>query len=36
MLPRQPYTRSVACNVVDPAGHAEAECARHEHGIERQ
>ena len=36
MLPRQPYTRSGACNVVDPAGHAEAGCARHEHGIERQ
>ncbi|GIV94284.1 MAG: hypothetical protein KatS3mg056_2993 [Chloroflexus sp.] len=36
MLPRQPYTRYGVCHVVDPAGHADAGCARHEHRIGQQ
>jgi hypothetical protein len=36
MLPRQPYTRYGTCQVVDPAGHANAGCARYDHGTGRQ
>jgi hypothetical protein len=36
MLPRQPYTRSGMCQVIDPAGHANAGYARYDHGTDRQ
>ena len=36
MLPRQPCSRSGTCQVVDPAGHANAGYARYDHGTGRQ